>query len=160
MTWGRSSLLATALGAALTGCCGDTSGSLRVHVVDGENGAAIGMPVIIADGEQLRCEESSSSFELASPEPDSPHANDDGGTGDDGGVTIPPPDMRVGPPPTQRWCPTWVGDIEAGMHTVRISASGYFTTEVQVDMGSEGGSMSCPDPDDAEITVALYRRPQ
>ena len=159
MTWGHAAVLGSLLGAALGGCCGDTSASLRVHVVDGENGTAVGMPVIIADGEQLRCEESSSSLALQSPEPESPFANDDGGVGD-GGVTVPPPDMRVGPPPTQRWCPTWVGQIEAGMHTVRISASGYFTTEVQVDMGSEGGGMSCPDPDDAEITVALYRRPQ
>ncbi|HVS19027.1 MAG TPA: hypothetical protein VMT18_10545, partial [Planctomycetota bacterium] len=147
-------MLGALLGAALAGCCGDTTGTLRVHVVDGENGVAIGMPVVIADGETLGCADSSS-FQLPVPgEPAEPHAGD-------GGITVNPPgsDMNVPPPPTQRWCATWTGQIEAGMHTVRVSASGYFTTEVQVDMGAEGGSLSCPDPDDSEITVALYRRP-
>lgn len=150
----RSVLLASALGAGLSGCCGFNDALLEVHVVDGETGYVLATPSISADGETLFCNDGSFGF-LADRAP-APAALSDGGT------VVPPPgalDMGLRPPPVTRWCQTYSVSLEAGFHTVKVSETGYFTSTVQVDMGSGGDSFSCPAPKDVETTIALYRRP-
>jgi hypothetical protein len=141
--------LFAAVGAlGLGGCCGDTEATLQVHVVDGENGAQIQHPVIVVDGNTAFCTDTE--FQSA-PEPT-----------DDGGTVVPPPpgaDGGVPPPPSTHFCDTWMANVDPGEKTVKVSAAGYFATEVQEDFGSEGGSFSCPSPRDVEITVALYKKP-
>jgi len=143
-----------ALGSTLliAACCGDTEATIRVHVVDGANGGQIAEPVIIVEGTQLTCGDNNFGFQSA------PIPNDDGGT-----VVPPPPgatDAGVPPPPSTHFCETWIGFIDAGTRTLHASAPGYFPTEAQVDLGSEGASLACPSPTDAELTVALYAKPK
>ncbi len=134
----------------LAACCGDTDALLKVHVVDGDTGGALAMPVVSSDGDTLGCADDNNVF-FSAP-----------GSIDDGGTFVGPPggDAGVPPPPKTHWCETWAGYVAAGQRTVKVVASGYFPTEVQVDLGSEGSSLACPSPTDAEITVALYPRPQ
>ena len=122
-----------------------------MHLVDGANGAQIAAPVIIVAETQLTCGDNNFGFQ-SSPVPV-----------DDGGTVVPPPggtDAGVPPPPTTHFCETWIGFIDAGTRTLHASAPGYFPTEVQVDLGSEGASLACPSPTDAELTVALYAKPK
>lgn len=139
--------LSFAAAIGLAGCCGDTSAQLLVHVVDGENGALVAQPTVEVEGDELLCSDGRP-FDVPVP-------TDDAGT-------IPPPggtDLGVGPPPTRHWCETWSGSFDAGLRVVTVRATGYLPTEAQVDLGSGGSSLGCPDPRDAEVTIALYRRP-
>ena len=148
----RSVLLGSTLGAGLAGCCPNNDALLSVHIVDGETGYVLATPTISADGETLSCNDGTLGF-FAEPVP-SPNAVGDGGT------VVPPPgiDMGVRPPPVTKFCQTYAVSLEAGFHTVKASASGYFTSTVQVDMGTGGDSFSCPAPRDVETTIALYRK--
>jgi hypothetical protein len=141
----RTATVLSALG--LSACCGDTEATVQVHVVDGENGAEIAMPQVIVDGNQASCGDTR--FQSA------PVPTDDGGT-----VVGPPPgDFGVGPPPSTHFCATWIANVDPGTKIVKVTASGYFGTETQIDTGSEGGAMSCASPRDVEVTVAIYRKP-
>jgi hypothetical protein len=136
------------LALALSACCGDTTATVQVHVVDGENGAEIAMPQVLVDGDQATCGDNH--FFQSAPVPT-----------DDGGTVVGPPtsDFGVGPPPSTHFCATWIANVDPGTKIVKVTASGYFGTETQIDTGSEGGAMSCPSPRDVEVTVAIYRKP-
>ena len=139
----RIARLALALGSLTLAACCDSEATVQVHVVDGETGDGISQPLITIDGTTATCNQV-----YASPAPT-----------DDGGTVISPPDMMVGPPPTNHFCDTFTASVDPGGKTVHVSASGYFGTDVQIDAGDEGGGLKCPSPKDVEITVALYKRP-
>jgi len=123
----RLAALLSSLG--LGACCGDTQATLLVHAVDGENGATLADPNVSVDGETLLCGDTSF---RSLPQPT-----------DDGGTIVPPPGSDLGtvpPPNSQHFCETWEASVDPGTRTVHLSAQGYFTTDVQVDLGSEGGS--------------------